>query len=76
MFDNLFKVCNIGGRELKKIKTVLDNYQIQRIVESKLYVPIRYNNYKYDLSERINNEYNKIDKVTFCHDYRQALKWE
>ena len=54
----------------------LASYQVPKIVKAELYISTRCPSCKYDLSEHIDDGYHKVNKVKFCPDCGQALKWE
>lgn len=54
----------------------LASYQVPKIVKAELYISTRCPRCKYDLSEHIDDGYHKVNKVKFCPDCGQALKWE
>ena len=62
-------------REIERLEK-LASYQVQRIVKAELYVSTRCPSCKYDLSEHIDDGYHKVNKVKFCPNCGQSLKWE
>ena len=47
------------------------NYPLSVFIDTNIFVGC-----KYDLSEHIDDGYHKVNKVKFCPDCGQALKWE
>ena len=54
----------------------LASYQVPKIVKAELYISTRCPSCKYDLSEHIDDGYHKVNKVKFCPNCGQSLKWE
>ncbi len=67
--------CEKEFREIEELKR-LASYQVPKIVKAELYISTRCPSCKYDLSEHIDDGYHKVNKVKFCLNCGQALKWE
>ena len=54
----------------------LASYQLPRVLKAQQYMPTECSRCKYDLSEHINDRYYRVNKVKFCPNCGQSLKWE
>lgn len=52
------------------------SYQLPRVLKAQQYMSTECSRCKYNLSEHINDGYYRVNKVKFCPNCGQSLKWE
>lgn len=82
LWDDLDCQSCIGnklGNEIDVELTELErlaSYQVPITLKAELYISTRCPSCRHDLSEHIDDGYHKVNKVKFCPNCGQALKWE